>query len=298
MTPDELLTYLESELARCRDDRDRLRAELENAVVERDRALQRFAARGANAGRGRSRARSAPRCGARHHRLKELARDEATAPIDGIRPARDRGGAVSVAATPDSVLPESVHARAHRTCWRGPARTPRSSRVLQQGARSRSSSRSRPGSPACTRSRRPGRWSSRPGQRGAMSWRAVPRSRRGSASSSLSSRQCNRWRESCSSRTSSTTAMSSAPACSGATASRWRRPAAGFSSARLCARTRERIHRHDVAPERRQVLWVDRRAFAARRRCADLYGAAARERRATSSPRPTGAGAFRWRAVA
>ncbi len=43
MTPDELLTYLESELARCRDDRDRLRAELENAVVERDRALQRFA---------------------------------------------------------------------------------------------------------------------------------------------------------------------------------------------------------------------------------------------------------------
>jgi hypothetical protein len=36
MTPDELLTYLEAELARCSDERDRLRAELESAVVERD----------------------------------------------------------------------------------------------------------------------------------------------------------------------------------------------------------------------------------------------------------------------
>jgi hypothetical protein len=37
MTPDELLTHLEAELARCRDERDRLSAELEAAVVERDR---------------------------------------------------------------------------------------------------------------------------------------------------------------------------------------------------------------------------------------------------------------------
>jgi hypothetical protein len=41
MTPDELLTHLEAELARCRDERDRLRAELEGAVVERDQALAR-----------------------------------------------------------------------------------------------------------------------------------------------------------------------------------------------------------------------------------------------------------------
>jgi uncharacterized protein (DUF3084 family) len=40
MTPDELLTHLEAELARCRDERDRLSAELEAAVIERDRALQ------------------------------------------------------------------------------------------------------------------------------------------------------------------------------------------------------------------------------------------------------------------
>jgi hypothetical protein len=39
MEPDELLTHLESELARCGDERDRLRAELEAATVERDRAL-------------------------------------------------------------------------------------------------------------------------------------------------------------------------------------------------------------------------------------------------------------------
>ena len=39
MAPDDLLTHLEAELARCRDDRDRLRAELEVAVAERDGAL-------------------------------------------------------------------------------------------------------------------------------------------------------------------------------------------------------------------------------------------------------------------
>jgi hypothetical protein len=38
--PDELLTHLEAELARCRDDRDRLQVELEVATAERDRALQ------------------------------------------------------------------------------------------------------------------------------------------------------------------------------------------------------------------------------------------------------------------
>ena len=38
MKPDELLTHLEAELARCRDERDRLRAELEAAIVDRDRA--------------------------------------------------------------------------------------------------------------------------------------------------------------------------------------------------------------------------------------------------------------------
>jgi hypothetical protein len=40
MTSDELLTHLEAELARCQDERDRLSAELEAAVIERDRALQ------------------------------------------------------------------------------------------------------------------------------------------------------------------------------------------------------------------------------------------------------------------
>jgi hypothetical protein len=35
---DEVLTHLEAELARCRDDRDRLKAELEVAEAERDRA--------------------------------------------------------------------------------------------------------------------------------------------------------------------------------------------------------------------------------------------------------------------
>lgn len=40
MTPDELLTHLEAELARCRDERDRLRAELESALAERDQALR------------------------------------------------------------------------------------------------------------------------------------------------------------------------------------------------------------------------------------------------------------------
>jgi hypothetical protein len=39
MTPDELLTHLEAELARCSDQRDRLQADLELATVERDRAL-------------------------------------------------------------------------------------------------------------------------------------------------------------------------------------------------------------------------------------------------------------------
>ena len=36
MTPDELLTHLEAELARCRDERDRLSAELEAPLAERD----------------------------------------------------------------------------------------------------------------------------------------------------------------------------------------------------------------------------------------------------------------------
>jgi hypothetical protein len=35
MTPDELLTHLEAELARCRDERDRLRAELDGVLAER-----------------------------------------------------------------------------------------------------------------------------------------------------------------------------------------------------------------------------------------------------------------------
>ncbi len=39
MNPDELLTHLEAELARCRDQRDSLEAELEVTQVERDRAL-------------------------------------------------------------------------------------------------------------------------------------------------------------------------------------------------------------------------------------------------------------------
>jgi hypothetical protein len=39
LAPDDLLTHLEAELARCRDDRDRLRAELELALAERDGAL-------------------------------------------------------------------------------------------------------------------------------------------------------------------------------------------------------------------------------------------------------------------
>jgi|tagenome__1003787_1003787.scaffolds.fasta_scaffold20604320_2 hypothetical protein len=39
MDPDELLTYLEAELARCGDERDRLRAEVEAAKTERDRAV-------------------------------------------------------------------------------------------------------------------------------------------------------------------------------------------------------------------------------------------------------------------
>jgi hypothetical protein len=38
MTPDELLTHLEAELARCRDERDRLTGELELARVEREAA--------------------------------------------------------------------------------------------------------------------------------------------------------------------------------------------------------------------------------------------------------------------
>jgi hypothetical protein len=39
MTPDELLSHLETELARCRDERDRLGTELELTVAERDAAL-------------------------------------------------------------------------------------------------------------------------------------------------------------------------------------------------------------------------------------------------------------------
>ena len=38
MTPDELLTHLEAELARCRDDRDRLVAELDAVIAEREAA--------------------------------------------------------------------------------------------------------------------------------------------------------------------------------------------------------------------------------------------------------------------
>jgi chromosome segregation ATPase len=45
MTPDELLTHLEAELARCRDERDRLRAELEGALAARDEALRESALR-------------------------------------------------------------------------------------------------------------------------------------------------------------------------------------------------------------------------------------------------------------
>ena len=40
MEPDELLTHLEAELARCRDERDRLRGELELALAGRDDALR------------------------------------------------------------------------------------------------------------------------------------------------------------------------------------------------------------------------------------------------------------------
>lgn len=40
MTPDEVLTHLEAELARCRDERDRLRAECEQARSERKQFLQ------------------------------------------------------------------------------------------------------------------------------------------------------------------------------------------------------------------------------------------------------------------
>jgi hypothetical protein len=39
MTPDELLTHLEAELARCRDERDRISGELELTRAERDGAL-------------------------------------------------------------------------------------------------------------------------------------------------------------------------------------------------------------------------------------------------------------------
>jgi hypothetical protein len=38
MTPDELLTHLEAELARCRDERDRMRAEIDGALIARDLA--------------------------------------------------------------------------------------------------------------------------------------------------------------------------------------------------------------------------------------------------------------------
>ncbi len=40
MTPDELLTHLEAELARCRDERDRLSAELEATRAELAEARQ------------------------------------------------------------------------------------------------------------------------------------------------------------------------------------------------------------------------------------------------------------------
>jgi hypothetical protein len=39
MTPDELLSHLEAELARCRDERDRLSGELELTRSQRDAAL-------------------------------------------------------------------------------------------------------------------------------------------------------------------------------------------------------------------------------------------------------------------
>lgn len=40
MGPDELLSHLEAELARCRDERDRLSTELEVLIGERDSAIR------------------------------------------------------------------------------------------------------------------------------------------------------------------------------------------------------------------------------------------------------------------
>ena len=57
MTPDELLTHLEAELARCRDERDRLRAELEAAIADRDRAASRRPSLGQDAADAAGRAR-------------------------------------------------------------------------------------------------------------------------------------------------------------------------------------------------------------------------------------------------
>ena len=39
MMPDDVLNHLEAELARCRDDRDRMSAELDAVMAERDRAM-------------------------------------------------------------------------------------------------------------------------------------------------------------------------------------------------------------------------------------------------------------------
>jgi hypothetical protein len=39
LTPDELLTHLEAELARCRDERDRLTVELAALATEHDRTV-------------------------------------------------------------------------------------------------------------------------------------------------------------------------------------------------------------------------------------------------------------------
>ena len=67
MTPDELLTHLEAELARCRDERDRLSAELEVTLAERDAARcdsarsERSCSRCRPTRRGRARARPALR---------------------------------------------------------------------------------------------------------------------------------------------------------------------------------------------------------------------------------------------
>ena len=61
------------------------------------------------------------------------------------------------------------------------------------------------------------------------------------------------------------TPTSPARACCGATASRSRRAGGGFSSARYAFALESGTIATTLPPERRPVLWVDRRAFAARR---------------------------------